>query len=477
MSHRTIDPVDTIWLNMDRDNNLMVIESLMTFDGPVDWERFLAVYERRVVDRFPVFRQRPVWSGMPFATPRWYDDEDFDLQRHVRYATLDAPGDDAALQDYIGSFVSRPLHRDRPLWQVHLIDGYEGGSAVYSRLHHALADGIALTRVLLSLVDDSPGADLADPVEPVERPHGALALADVAGGAASALGHTLGHALLELPHLLTPGHAVDALSATRQATEVAAKLLLAKSPHGPLSGVPGVPKRVLWGTPYPLADIVAVGKATGTTVNDVLVAALSGALAAYSAEQGVDPIDTPTMVPVNVRPPDKPLPRELGNQFALVLLSLPSGLRTPFERLAETHRRMEEIKHSPEAWLTFGMIQGIGRTGPEIERFLVNFFAGKATGVTTNVPGPRSTVYVAGSRVRSLLGWAPGSGNQTLETSLFTYDGFLHVGFKVDVATISEPERLVELFEAELAELGRLVVPRKRAARRTTKPRAVAGSA
>lgn len=477
MSHRTIDPVDTIWLNMDRDNNQMVIESLMTFDGPADWERFLAVFERRVIDPFPVFRQRPVWSGMPFATPRWHDDEDFDLGRHVRYATLKDPGDDVALQDYISSFVSRPLRRDRPLWQVHLIDGHDGGSAVYTRLHHALADGIALTQVLLSLVDDSPGADLEEPPEHADRQRGAFALAvDAAGGAASALGHSMGHALLELPHLLTPAHAVDAFAVTRQATGVAAKLVLAKSPRGPLSGVPGVHKRVLWGEPTPLDDIVAVGKATGTTVNDVLVAALAGALAGYLAEQGGDPVDVPTMVPVNVRPPDQPLPRVLGNQFALVLLSLPSGLTTPFARLAETHRRMEEIKHSPEAWLTFGMIQGIGRTGPEIERFLVNFFAGKATGVTTNVPGPRSTVYVAGSRVRALLGWAPGSGNQTLETSLFTYDGNLHVGFKVDVDRVAEPERLVQLFEAELAELARLVVPRKRVGR-AVKARAAAGSA
>ena len=481
MSHRSIDPVDTIWLNMDRDNNLMVIESLMTFEGPVDWERFLAVYERRVINHFPVFRQRPVWSGMPFATPRWYDDEEFDLERHVRFATLDAPGDDAALQGYVNSFVSRPLHRDRPLWQVHLIDGYEGGSAVYTRLHHALADGVALTRVLLSLVDDTPGADLADPPDPTEHSRGALVLAaEAAGGAASALGHALGHALIELPHLLTPAHALDAFSATRQVTGVAAKLMLAKPPRGPLTGVPGVHKRVLWGTPVPLADIVTLCKATGTTVNDVLVAALAGALTAYQTEQGADPIDVPTMVPVNVRPPGQPLPRVLGNQFALVLLSLPSGETTPFARLAETHRRMEEIKHSPEAWLTFGMIQGIGRTGPEIERFLVNFFAGKATGVTTNVPGPRSTVYVAGSRVRSLLGWAPGSGNQTLETSLFTYDGFLHVGFKIDVDTIADPEGLVRLFGAELAELGRLAAPERPARGRrrgAAASRSVAGSA
>ena len=146
------------------------------------------------------------------------------------------------------------------------------------------------------------------------------------------------------------------------------------------------------------------GHRTGTTVNDVLVAALAGALSTYNLRHHGELVDIPTMIPVNVRPLDEPLPRELGNRFALVLFLLPSGLGTPFERLAETKRRMDAIKHSPEAVLTFGLIRGIGRTGKEIERFLVDFFANKATGVTTNVPGPREPRYVAGQRIRWTLG-------------------------------------------------------------------------
>jgi hypothetical protein len=121
--------------------------------------------------------------------------------------------------------------------------------------------------------------------------------------------------------------------------------------------------------------------------------------------------------------------------------------------LAETKRRMDAIKHSPEAVLTFGMIRGIGRTGRDLERYLVDFFADKASGVTTNVPGPRQPRYVAGTRVVSMLGWAPQSGNQTLGTCIFTYDGNVHVGFKTDAATVAHPEQLVEAFHEELRQL------------------------
>jgi hypothetical protein len=154
-----------------------------------------------------------------------------------------------------------------------------------------------------------------------------------------------------------------------------------------------------------------------------------------------------------VRPLDEPLPKELGNRFALVLFVLPSSLETPFERLAETKRRMDAIKRSPEALLTFGLIRGIGRTGPDLERFLVDFFANKASGVTTNVPGPRTPRYAAGSRITGMLGWAPESGQQTLGTSIFTYDGQVHVGFKVDSHQFPQPEELLDGFRAEVAEL------------------------
>ncbi len=198
-----------------------------------------------------------------------------------------------------------------------------------------------------------------------------------------------------------------------------------------------------------------VGRTNGATVNDVLMAALAGTLATYVREHGGTPEDVVTMVPVNVRPLDKPLPPNLGNQFALVLLKLPVGVDGPFARVAEAKKRMDVIKHSPEVLLTFGLIKAIGRSGPELERFFVDFFASKAIGVTTNVPGPTEPRYLAGTRINRVLGWAPESGDQTLGVSIFSYAGEVHVGFKVDATRIPDPERMVAAFEAEITELGR----------------------
>ena len=447
---RTVDPVDTIWLNMDRPDNLMVIESVMTCAEPVDRSRFLEVLRSRVVDRYPVFAQRAVAGRTPLGLPHWEDVPDFDLAAHVRSLRLAAPGDVGALQRHVDRYVGTPLPRDRPLWQMHLIHGYGGGSVIYSRLHHAMADGIALMNVLLSMTDASPDAPASEPELGEHRRSGPLGTAvHLAGSAAGAVGS----ALLDLPHTISPSGAADALTLARQTTGIAAKLTLTQLPDCALTGVPGTRKRLVWAPPLPLADVVAAGHRTGTTVNDVLVAALAGAVSTYLRHHDGVPVDLPTMVPVNVRPVDEPLPRDLGNRFALVLFTLPSGLDTPFARLAETKRRMDAIKHSPEAVLTFGLIRGIGRTGKDLERHLVDFFADKASGVTTNVPGPRQPRYLVGSRVTSMLGWVPQSGNQTLGTCIFTYDGNVHVGFKTDTDTIAHPDRLVEAFQEELLRL------------------------
>lgn len=444
---RLIDPVDNIWLNMDRPNNLMVIESVMTFADPMDWDRLMATFAERVLDRYPVFRQRPVFSRLPLMPPHWEDDEGFDLARHVRRASLGGVGDDAALQDYVNRHLGRSLPRDRPLWELHLLDDYGEGSAVYSRLHHALADGIALLQVLLSLTDaePEPSTDETALEETPANPSGPLGVAMHAAEAA-------GGAMLDLTRLVSPHLVQDALTLAQQTASVAAKLTLSHRPPTALIGTAGERKRAVWAPPFPLAEVAEVGHRTGTTVNDVLVAALAGAVATYLREHDGEAVDLPTMVPVNLRGGDEP-PRELGNRFALVLFSLPSGMDTPFARLAETKRRMDAIKHSPEAVLTFGIIRGIGRTGRELERYLVDFFANKASGVTTNVPGPRQPRYVAGNRVVSMLGWAPESGDQTLGTCIFTYDGNVHVGFKTDVDTVKHPERLVEAFHDELRRL------------------------
>ena len=123
------------------------------------------------------------------------------------------------------------------------------------------------------------------------------------------------------------------------------------------------------------------------------------------------------------------------------------------ERIREVKQRMDRIKNSPEVMLTFGLIKAIGRTGPELERYFVDFFADKAIGVTTNVPGPTEPRYLAGARITRVLAWPPESGDQTVGVSIFSYSDEVHVGFKVDAGLVPDPERLVEAFAAEITEL------------------------
>lgn len=467
MANRRMGPVDTIWLNMDRPDNLMIIDSVMFFDGPMDWDRVRNVVQRRLVDVYPVFRQRPVQPLANLGSPHWGDVKDFDLERHTPQVTLARP-DEAALQEYIEPWLSTPFDRSHPLWQFHLIDGGPDWSVIYCRFHHSLADGIALGEVLLSLTDAEPDDDLAPSTELAIRETGpsllatAVQAATSAGSTAYSLASGTAHTLFDLPQLLDPRNAVQLLTQAVRTVQIADKLVLGPHPSGPFGGPPGLHKEAVWATPFPLEDVKRLGRSTRTTVNDVLLAAVAGALRSYLQTHGRLTDDISTMVPVNVRDLSKPLPKELGNQFALALFKYPTSEPDPLERIRTTHERMEVIKNSPESMLTFGLLAAIGWTGKELERFFVDFFASKAIGVTTNVPGPTTVRYFAGAELTGVLSWVPMSGQQTIGVSIFTYRGEVRVGFKVDSACIPDPEALTAAFDEEveaLLELGQNLPP------------------
>ncbi len=464
-TRRPVGPVDTMWLNMDRPNNLMIIDSVMWTDEPIDWDRFTGVITERMLDRFPVFRQLAAPPTNPLSPPHWEDDPAFDLGNHIVRATLAAPGDEEALQAYVEAQMHVSFDRAHPLWEFHYIDGFGTGSALVTRFHHSLADGIALSHVLLSLTDAGPDAEpergVSSELAPlVRRPGGLMgAAASLTGAATSAVLGGL-HLLSELPALTRPSAlpstVVDVLNLVQQSSVIANKLILGTMPESPIVGTPGVAKRAVWSEPLDIADVKTISRLTGATVNDILVGAVSGAIRQYVLSRGGDPADLVTMVPVNLRPPDEPLPRELGNKFALVLMPLPAGTAAPLQRLAEAKTRMDRIKISPESAITFGLIAGTGRTHPLLEKLIVDFFSSKAIGVTTNVVGPGKPRYLAGVPLTGVLGWVPGSGSQTLGICIFSYAGTVRVGFKADSTVITDAEKLVHAFESEMAELVQL---------------------
>lgn len=457
---RTIGPVDTMWITMDRPSNLMVIDGVMWFDEMIDFDRLGPMLSHRLVDRYPVFSQHPVAPSTPLGMWHWEDDPDFDLSRHVRRTTLAAPADEESLQRFVESRMSVPFDHAHPMWELILVEGYGSGCALVSRFHHSLADGIALAQVMLSLTDASPTADLEerDNVSS-SSPRDRGLLGTAAGMLLDAGEQTVRgglRAMSLLPGLARPSRAVDLLELGWKTGKIADKLLLGNNPETPFSGEPGIEKRAVWSGPRTVEDVRRVSRVTGATVNDVLLAAVSGAVGAYLRDHGIDPVDLTTMVPVNVRPPDRPLPRELGNKFALVFLKLPSGVTSPLQRVAECKRRMDAIKNSPEALITNSVNSVVGRTEPHVSQSIVGFLSNKTIGVTTNVIGPRTQRYLVGAPIKGMVGWVPGSGRQTLGVCILSFGGTVRVGFKTDVATLPDAEKLVYAFDQEMDQLLRI---------------------
>lgn len=456
MSAQRMSNADAAWLHMDRPTNLMVVTSVLWFDEPVDLIRSREIIRTRLVERFPRFRQRVVEPRLGLGFPSWEDDPNFDLGRHVHHLALPAPGDRWMLEELVSDLMTTPLDRTKPLWDTYLIDGYGKGMALVSRMHHCIADGIALSRLLLSLTDSSPEAGIA----PLEQEHGRRTLlgtvaAPVRAGAHLAeAGMHQGLEILAHPADELPGLAARTASDAR----ALAKLLLTTADANTvLRGKLGVTRRVTWSDPMPLEEIKEIGHATGTTVNDVLIAAMTGALHRYLKRRSSLVDEIRTMVPFNLRPLDEPLPRELGNRFGLVYLPLPVGIKDPARRLAEVHLRMDRIKHSPEGMLSYGILGVIGMTPPQIEQRLLDVFAQKTTAVMTNVPGPREPLYFAGTELAGVVGWVPAAGSIGVGMSIFSYNGGVTVGFQVDPGLVPDPEKIIADYEAEVEALRRLV--------------------
>ena len=449
MTSSTMPPADAAWLHMDRPTNPMVVNSLIWFDEPLDWDLVRGVISSRIVDRFPRFRRR---VGDPLGRPpRFEDDAEFDLEQHLHRRALPAPGDQAALQELVGDLITPPLDPTRPLWHAYLIEGYGDGCAILFRIHHCIADGIALARVMLSLTDSHPDAGIAPP--PQTRRAGRLPGAAAVSAARKVAGAVAHEGLETLAH---PSHAAELAGTATQDAATLAKLLASPADtqtvlREPLHGT----RRAAWSTPFPLDRIRSAGHRADATINDVLIAAVTGALRAELGRHGDVPDDVHIMVPFNLRPLDGELPRELGNDFALILLSLPVGIEDRGERLREVKMRMDAIKNSHEGPISYGILSAIGATPPAVEDRLIGFFTQKASAVVTNVPGPREQVYFAGVPVEGVLVWAPCSGSIGMTVSIFSYMGEVTVGFMTDTGLVPDPDPLVDAFNAELRGLCR----------------------
>jgi diacylglycerol O-acyltransferase / wax synthase len=306
---------------------------------------------------------------------------------------------------------------------------------------------MALMRVMMALTDQTPDA----PVAGAAREHRAHRSQAGAGRALRTVRKAFS----------SPVRLLGAASYLAESAYVLARLtLMPAEPQSIVRGPLGVRKRVAWSEPISIDQLRAIGHAADATVNDVLLAAVAGALRHYSvvAHRRLPAIRV--TVPYNLRPLD--LAGELGNGFTLVYLDLPVTEPRPRRRLQLVRQAMRAIKASPEPWVTFGVLNSVGLLPPPLQKLAINFFGSKASAVITNVPGPRQTVYLAGHPIRHALFWEPESAGIGLGVSIFSYAGEVVVGVIADAGLIPDPRAIVAQVPLEVT---RLAAPRPAAAR------------
>jgi diacylglycerol O-acyltransferase / wax synthase len=433
---------DAAWLGIDAPDNLMMVTAVLRLQGPIDWTLFADVVQERIVARYPTFRQRALRSAGLLRQSVWSDDPDFDLAAHVVPGVLTA-GSESELADVISDLLGTPLDMTRSPWQFHQVDGPMGSSTIVARLHHCIADGIALATVLLSLTDaadDTLDGTRADAREGARADAREDARADPRDGTpaqAAPLHRVWGGVRLGCGVVLT-GLRV---------------LAFRPDPRTCLHARLGTRKRAAWTRPIELDRLKDISRSHGVTLNDVALAVTAGALRRYLLAQGESARDLRIFMPVNLRPQQAAVSTKLGNRFGLVFLSLPISQGDPVRRLRAVHERSRRLKAGRQAAATFVLLRAVGLAPRWAQRLSARLLGARSSAVVTNVRGPGKPVTLAGAPVDGVLFWVPQTGSVGLGISILSYAGTVTVGIAADRNVVDQPSQLADAMEAEIAEL------------------------
>jgi len=460
---------------------LLLLDPAEAPDGDLTLERLREVLEPRL-HLAPLLRQRLVSVPLGLARPYWVDDPDFDIEFHLREISLPQPGDDAQLSEQVSRIHARPLDRARPLWEMYLISGVQGGrQALYSKVHHAAIDGVSGAEILAVIVDttveprlEEPPAEYWDPA-PLPSPvalfqRGVEAAVRQPGETLRTLPRALPY-FADLPFVsMLPGVktasqiasslASMAVSGTSEVEVVSRRIPVA--PATPINGRITAHRRFAFGS-LALDDIKTVKDAFGLTVNDVVMALCAGALRRWLLDHDGLP-DQPVVVavPVSIRTHEHEGP---GNQVSMMLAELPTHLAGPTERLAEVQESMTAAKEQFEA-LPATILQDLTAAIPTVWASLAAraVFRVVAAGAppfnlfVSNVPGPQMPLYVGGARI---VGVYPASAitdfTGALSITVFSYDGSLDVGLIACRELVPDVWNLIDYLREELGELLELV--------------------
>ena len=457
-----MNPLDASFLYLENGTTHMHIASCAVFEGPPPaFDELVRMFASKL-PLVPRYRQRVRFVPLDLGRPVWVDDPNFDLDYHVRHTALPPPGEEDELEHLMGRLMSQELDRSRPLWEAWMVDGLEGGRwAVVSKVHHCMVDGVAGVDLVTLVLDPTPEPTPGPPDDwhPEMQPSSARlafdALVDLATSPRNQLRALRSAAA-------TPGRSL------RRVRDVAAGLrsygsALRATPPTSLDGSIG-PHRRWTCARTTLDDIRCIRHGLGGTVNDVVLAAITGAFRDLVIARGEDPstVTLRTLVPVSVRgASDHGL---TDNRVSAIFLDLPVHVDDPLARLTGVREEMARLKasHEPEAGEALTAL--VGMLPPTLTaqglrlatRVLTRVQQRSTNTVTTNVPGPASPLYAAGRQMIEYLPFVPLGPGVRIGVAILSYNGRLAFGITGDFDTAADIGVVRAGIESELAELGRL---------------------
>ena len=402
----------------------------------------------------PRFRQRVQATPLQITNPVWADDPGFDLEWHVRHVALPRPGSTDQLRELVGRVMSTPLDLERPLWQLYLVEGLEGGRHAYiSKTHHALVDGVSAVDVGTIMLDPNPeGTEMPIPEERWDPDVPSPELLFVRAAT---------------DRISTPMRAARkaALGALSMPRETAGRVMrTAESFAGLAAGGPTAPRTFLneeigrdRRVAFVRTELDALKQArgeTGATVNDVILAVATGGLRRLFERRGeAVPDQLVALVPMSIRRSDEHL--ELGNRIATLMVALPLSEPDPAERLRLVHAETTRVKESEQARAASLVIEATGWTPPTINRVLADVISRQLNWnlVVSNVPGPQMPFYLLGRRMVEVYPVVPLSPQQhALSIGVVSYDGGVFFGITADRNLFADIDEVAADLEAALAE-------------------------
>lgn len=451
---------DALTWTIERDPLLRsTIVSVWLLDRPSDPERFQAKLEQ-TARRIPRLRQRVAEDPLGVAPPRWEEDPYFDLAYHVRRVGAPGKGRLRDLLDMAEPVAMQAFDRERPLWELFLVEGLEGGQAgVVLKIHHAMSDGVGLVRMTEHLIERSRDADPADgarapsPSLPAAEPWSPIdeTLDALRYQASRRLeqGRTAASAIVQGLSSLVQ-HPRRSLHDAAELAGSAGRLLApASEPMSPIMTGRGLTRR-LHTFARPLALLKQAGKRVDGTVNDAFVAGIAGGMRRYHEAMARSVTELRMSMPINLRHGKNA--RRAGNQFAPVRFPIPVGLIDPEERMREIRKRVSRERAEPSLPALDVIASALNRLPASAATSAFGSMLKTVDFITSNVPGPRFPVYVSGARILAMMPFGPASG-AAANVTLFSYDGVAQVGITSDTAAVRDADRLASCLEQGVDEV------------------------